>query len=140
MRPVTMNNLFSCFANSDTTRAHSALKVPISTSTRSSRTNLVAALRAVSGCEASSASRMVTGRPKTPPRWLNISTATLAPCTSWIDEVLYGLDSGSRIPILIGSAALALDPKIRIPNSRSVQSVARRTPPVMADSCKKSSS
>lgn len=74
-------------------------------STRSSLMSFVAAFTAVSGFDALSASRIMTGRPSTPSFLLNRSTATLVPWTSWIDDVLYGLDKGSMIPILIGAPA-----------------------------------
>ena len=77
-----MNNLFSFFASALTAKAQSPLNVPMSTSMRSSLMNLVATFTACSGLEASSASRMTTGRPNTPPRLLKRSTATFAPCTS----------------------------------------------------------
>ena len=73
-----MNNLCSFFAKALTAKAQTPFNVPIRTSMRSSLMNLVAGFTARAGLEASSASRIATGRPSTPPRLLKISTATCA--------------------------------------------------------------
>src|SRR2546428_8069028 len=131
---VAMNNLISCLATSATARATSPLKVPIRKSTRSSLISLFAALMAVCTFEASSASMMATWRPSTPPRLLYISRATVAPWTSWIEEVLYGLDNGSMMPTLIGSAAYAERVHLVNPIIWSARSPKASAPPAAAAS------
>src|SRR2546428_13877097 len=75
---------------------------------------------------------MTSCRRSPPPRLLYISRAPVAPWTSWIEEVLYGLDNGSMMPTLIGSAAYAERVHLVNPIIWSARSPKARAPPAGA--------